>query len=297
MNCTLTAVEGIQVGHWTDSARATGCTVVLCPPEGCVASAVISGGGPSVRETALLEPEKSVQRIHAIALCGGSAFGLEAAGGVMRWLDERGIGFETLYGPIPIVPAAAIFDRWSGDPRARPGVEEGYMAAVAATNCPVVMGRIGAGTGARVGTARGIDQSAYGGLGSARQDVNGATVAALAVVNPGGNIVEPKTGQFLAGVPEGAGGFSTGFRATPGTNTTLVVVATDAPLSKAEAKLLAGSAQAGLARAITPVTLFDGDTCFVLSTVDGPEVPLIDLSVAIQDVVGSAIVASVKAPR
>ena len=297
MNDTLTAVEGIEVGHWTDSEQSTGCTVILCPPEGCVASVVISGGGPSVRETALLEPEKSVQRINAVALCGGSAFGLEAAGGVMRWLEERAIGFETIYGPIPIVPAAAIFDRWTGNPRARPGVEEGYIAASKATGSPVLMGRIGAGTGARVGTSKGVDKSSYGGLGSACTHVHGAVVSALAVVNPGGNIVDPETGHFVAGVPGETGELSAGLQGSPVTNTTLVVVATDVPISKAEARLLAGSAQSGLARTITPVTLFDGDTCFALSTGSGPHVPLIELSVAIQTVVGAAILASVRLPQ
>ena len=297
MNCTLTAVEGIKVGHWTDPEQATGCTVVMCPPEGCVASVVISGGGPSVRETALLAPEKSVQRINAVALCGGSAFGLEASGGVMRWLEERQMGFETMYGPIPIVPAAAIFDRWTGDPRARPGIEEGYFAASKATDSPVEMGRIGAGAGARVGTSRGVDKSSHGGLGSACTCVHGVTVAALAVVNPGGNIIDPETSQFIAGVPDEAGALVSGLQGSPVTNTTLVVVVTDASISKAEARLLAGSAQSGLARVITPVTLFDGDTCFALSTGSGPQVPLIDLSVAIQTIVGEAIVASVQLPQ
>ncbi len=296
MNDTLTAVAGLRVGHWTDRVGQTGCTVILCPPEGCVASVAVCGSGPASRETALLAPEKSVQRVHAVVLSGGSAFGLDAAGGVMRWLEERGRGFNTPCGPVPIVPAAAIYDLWSGDPRARPGCAQGYRAAQAATSGPVDMGRVGAGTGAKVGSYRGIGYASPGGLGSASAELAGATVAVLAVVNAGGNVVDPHSGRLVAGVSEGIGGLSDHFAATEGTTTTLVIVATDAPISKAEARLLAGSAQSGLVRAVRPVTLFDGDTCFVLSTASGPGVPLVALSLVVQELVARAIVAAVSPP-
>ncbi len=302
MNETITAVPGLRVGHWSDEDATTGCTVVLCPDEGCVASGEVLGSAPGSRETAFLAPEKSVQRIHAVTLAGGSAFGLAAADGVMRFLAERGLGYETPFARIPLVPAAVIYDLGAGDASVRPTAEAGYRAAEGASDAPVSLGRVGVGAGATCGKYLGFERSEWGGLGSAAVKVGGATVAALSVSNPVGDIVDPGTGEVVAGARlEG------GSRPTPaqrlerlssallGTNTTLVVVATDAPISKAEAKALAQSAHVGIIRVTRPShTVSDGDTTFALSTGQGPQVPLMLLSVAVQEVVATSILAGVR---
>ncbi len=302
MNETITAVPGLRVGHWSDEDAATGCTVVLCPDEGCVASGEVLGSAPGSRETAFLAPEKSVQRIHAVTLAGGSAFGLAAADGVMRFLAERGLGYETPFARIPLVPAAVIYDLGAGDASVRPIAEAGYRAAEGASDAPVSLGRVGVGAGATCGKYLGFERSEWGGLGSAAVKVGGATVAALSVSNPVGDIVDSGTGEVVAGARlEG------GSRPTPaqrlerlssallGTNTTLVVVATDAPISKAEAKALAQSAHVGIIRVTRPShTVLDGDTTFALSTGQGPQVPLMLLSVAVQEVVATSILAGVR---
>lgn len=298
---TLTAVAGLTVGHWHDPVARTGCTVVVCPEEGCVASADVRGGAPGTRETALLEPEKTVQRVHAVMLSGGSAFGLDAAGGVTRWLAERGRGFPTPFGPVPIVPAAVIFDLGVGDPALRPDAEAGYRACEAANAVPVVQGRVGVGAGATCGKYLGFEGAQASGLGSAAVTIGGATVAALSVANPVGDIIDPATGALVAGVQGETRGYLERFRDTldlTGSNTTLVVVATDAPVSKAEAKALAGSAHVGIARVTRPShTVSDGDTTFCLSTGNGPKLPLMLLSVAVQEVVAEAILAGARASR
>jgi len=267
--------------------------VVLCPAGGCVASADVRGGAPGTRETALLEPEKTVQRIDAVVLAGGSAFGLDAAGGVTRWLEERGRGFPTPFGPVPIVPAAVVFDLGVGDAAVRPDAAAGYQACEAASAEPVVQGRVGAGTGATCGKYLGFDRAQSSGLGSAAVRVGGAVVAALSVANPVGDLVDPATGALVAGVQGETRGYLERFGdplELTGSNTTLVVVATDAPLGKAEAKALAGTAHVGIARVTRPShTVSDGDTAFCLSTGTGPEVPLLLLSVAVQEVVAEAI--------
>lgn len=305
MNETLTAVPGLRVGHWSDENAATGCTVVLCPDKGCVASGEVLGSAPGSRETALLAPEKSVVRVHAVTLAGGSAFGLAAADGVTQWLAERGLGYETPFANVPLVPAAVIYDLGAGEASVRPTADAGYRAAEGASDAPVVLGRVGVGVGATCGKYLGFDKAEWSGLGSAALEVGGATVAALSVSNPVGDIVDPDTGEVVAGATlEG------GSRPTPtqrleglanallGTNTTLVVVATDAPISKAEAKALAQSAHIGIARVTRPShTVSDGDTTFALSTVKGPEVPLMLLSVAVQEVVAASILAGVEASK
>ena len=192
---TLTAVSGIRVGHWQDVTAQTGCTVVLCPKPGCVASGDVRGGAPGTRETALLEPEKKVQQVQAVLLTGGSAFGLGAADGVMRYLAERGQGFPTPFGAVPIVPAAALYDLSRGNPNVRPDAEAGYQACEAATADPVTQGRVGAGTGSSCGKYLGFERAQVSGLGSASVEVGGAVIAALAVANPVGDIVDPDTGQ------------------------------------------------------------------------------------------------------
>lgn len=309
MTETLCDVEGLRVGHWRDAEAQTGCTIVLCPDEGCLTSGEVRGGAPGTRETALLAPEKSVQRVHAVALSGGSAFGLAAAVGVMDVLEARGVGLETPFARVPIVPAAVIYDLGVGQASPRPGAEAGRRAAEAATSAATPQGRVGAGTGASCGKYLGFACAEASGLGSASLRVQGATVAALSVANPVGDLIDPDTGQVVAGAR-----FEDGSRPDPerlleslseaqlgdlfGTNTTLVVVATDAPLTKADAFVLAQSAHVGIARVTRPShTPADGDTSFALSTGRGPQVPLLLLSVAVQEVVAQAILRGARASQ
>jgi L-aminopeptidase/D-esterase-like protein len=297
-NSTLTAIAGLKVGHWADVEAQTGCTVILCPEEGCVASADVRGASPGTRETSLLEPEKTVERIHGLVLSGGSTYGLDAASGVMRYLEERGQGFPTPFGPVPIVPAAVIYDLGAGRADVRPDREAGYRAALAASATPVASGRLGAGAGALCGKYLGQAKAQPSGLGNALIQVGGAKVAALAVVNPRGDVVDPQNGEVVAGAM-----LEDGLRPAPeevleAFNTTLVAVATDAPLHKAQCKALAMSAHAGIARVIRPShTVYDGDASFVLSTGTGPETSLAALSVAAQEVVAAAIVAAALAAK
>lgn len=304
---TLCDVEGLRVGHWSDPQAQTGCTVILCPDEGCVASGEVRGGAPGTRETALLAPDKSVQRVHAVLLSGGSAFGLAAATGVMDALEARGVGFQTPFGVVPIVPAAVIYDLGVGLPSPRPDAAAGRRALEAATAEPVTQGRVGAGTGASCGKYLGFTRAEPSGLGSAARTAQGATVAALSVANPVGDIIDPFTGAVVAGARLTGGSrpdparlleaFTDALmRDLAGTNTTLVVVATDAPLSKADAQVLAQSAHVGIARVTRPShTPSDGDTSFVLSTGRGPAVPLTLLAVAVQEVVAAAILRGARA--
>lgn len=258
----LGAVEGIRVGHWTDEEARTGCTVVLCPP-GTVGSGEVRGGAPGTRETDLLRPGMLVQHVDAVLLTGGSAFGLAAADGVVRWLEERGIGFDAGVARVPIVPAAVLFDLGVGDASARPGPDEGYAACEAAT-VDAREGSVGAGTGATVAKLHGVDRAVPGGLGSAAVTEEGVTMAALAVVNAIGEVVADD-GAIIAGAQPGDD--EEMVSPWPGTNTTLVVVATDARLSRERAHLLAIAAHDGVARAIRPAhTIWDGDTVFSLAT-------------------------------
>jgi L-aminopeptidase/D-esterase-like protein len=305
-NSTLTAIQGLTVGHYTDKTGQTGCTVILCPPDGCIASGSALGSAPGVREMTLLEPSKTVEKIHAIALCGGSAFGLDAVGGVMKWLEEKAIGLSTPFGNVPIVPAAVIYDLSQGDSKARPNAEAGYAAASCATSAPVEMGLVGAARGSSTGKYLGYDYAMRGGLGSFAKKVGGATVAALAVCNAFGDIFD-LNGQLVAGatkrVPDLANALipasdnvdDSNVYGAAGTNTTLVVVATDAPLTKTQAHALSQSAHIGIARVTRPShTIYDGDTTFVISTGNGPSVPQLALSVAVQEVVAEAILLGVK---
>ena len=292
MNGTLTALDGIKVGHWTHTEAQTGCTVVLCPPAGCVASGYVLGAAPGSRELALLEPSKTVERVNAVVLTGGSAFGLAVADGVMAWLESQNIGFETPFGVVPIVPSAVIYDLASGDARIRPDAAAGLAAAKAATAQAVTQGRVGAGTGALVGKYLGFDKAARGGLGSALLEVGGAKVAALTVCNAVGDIFDPDTHERVAGAVGKPDGFD--IADLRGMNTTLVV-ATDALLTKAQAHLLSQSAQIGIARVTRPShTVQDGDTTFVLSTGKVADVSQMVLSIAVQSVVAQAIVRGVR---
>ncbi len=280
MNDTLTAVPGFRVGHWSDFEAATGCTVILCPPEGAVAAVDVRGGSPGTRETDLLRPENTVERVHAVVLAGGSAFGLAAADGVMRWLRERDVGFDTGFARVPIVPAAILFDLPVGRADAWPGPEAGYAACEVAHAGPVEQGNVGAGVGASVGKGRGMAWACKSGVGSAAAYLpNGLVVAALAVVNAFGAVSDPHTGRVLAGVRQhDAQGRFQGFVDAvellkageaphfAGLNTTLAVVATNGLLSKAAMVKVAQQAQAGLARTIRPVfSTIDGDVIFALS--------------------------------
>lgn len=278
-------VPGLRVGHATDEERITGCTVILAT-DGAVGGVDVRGSAPGTRETDLLRPTALVERIHAVCLAGGSAFGLAAADGVMRWLDERGIGVSTGARPVPIVPAAVIFDCFLGEPAAYPDADLGYAACDDAVRNAPREGSIGAGTGATVGKLAGPERAMKSGIGTAATRLGDYTVAALAVTNAIGNVIGGD-GRILAGVRDDSGERGGYVRAedilanavTPdgvgrfGQNTTLAVLGTDAPLDRAGCRKLAELGHDALAIAIRPVhTMLDGDTVFALST--GRERPL-----------------------
>jgi L-aminopeptidase/D-esterase-like protein len=306
-NHTLTAVAGVKVGHFTMEARPTGCTVVLVDPA-AVAGVDVRGGAPGTRETDLLSPLNTVDRVNAIVLAGGSAFGLDAASGVVRWLEERNVGFGTPAGPVPIVPSAILYDLGVGDAKVRPSADCGYRAAAAATTAPVAEGSVGAGAGATVGKMRGLTHAMRGGIGSAAALLpNGITVAALVAVNAYGDVIDPAAGTTVAGVRTDDGrGLADARRllrlASPAPpraveNTTLAVVATNARLTKAQAAKLAQMAHDGLSRAVWPVhTPADGDTIFTLATAARAEPDdLIVVGALAADVVAEAVVRAVRA--
>ncbi|MCB2223169.1 MAG: P1 family peptidase [Actinobacteria bacterium] len=262
---TLTAVPGVKVGHWTDPEGLTGVTVVV-PPQPNVTAVEVRGAAPGTRETALLAPGMKVQGVHAITLCGGSAFGLAAASGVADALEQDGQGFPTMAGPVPIVPAAVIFDLMVGSNTARPGPGDGAAAYRAATDGPVEMGTVGAGTGATVAGWRGFEHARKGGVGSASAEVGEATVAALAVVNAVGDVFtlegEPLTGgDPVPGPPP--------FVPQPLENTTLVVLATDGAFDRAGLQRLCVRAHDALGACLRPGhTRYDGDAVFAVSCGD-----------------------------
>ncbi len=274
-NHTLTAVTGLKVGHFTLSERPTGCTVVIAE-KGVTASVDVRGSAPGTRETDLLAPTNMVQQVHAIVFAGGSAFGLDAASGVVRWLDEQQIGFDVGVARVPIVPAAILFDLRVGDAKVRPTADCGYRAAASASSAPVEEGNVGAGAGATVGKAMGFARAMKSGVGSVAITMpDGLVVAALAAVNAFGDVIDPSTGQVVAGVRTEDGRRLADVRTlvsgiaarAPGQNTTLVVVATNARLTKTQAAKVAQMAHDGFARAIWPVhTPVDGDVAFALAT-------------------------------
>jgi L-aminopeptidase/D-esterase-like protein len=267
MHDDITDVPGVRVGHETNMEAATGCTVVLCEPP-AVGGVDVRGGAPATRETDLLRPLYLVERVNAVLLTGGSAFGLEAAAGVMRYLEERGQGFETGVARVPIVPAAAIFDLGLGSAQIRPDAAAGYRACEQAGGGPIAQGTVGAGTGATVAKLAGPQLAMKGGLGSASSLLaDGTIVGALVVVNAAGNIVDPHSGAVIAGArgtePPTAAGAPP---ANPFGNTTIAVVATSAALTKAGVNKVAQMAHNGLAQVIQPAhTMFDGDTVFALA--------------------------------
>ncbi len=272
----ITDVQGIRVGHWSDHEGRTGCTVIL-PPPGTIGSGEVRGGAPGTRETDLLRPGMLVEEVHAVLLAGGSAFGLAAADGVARWLEERGVGFDAGVARVPIVPAAVLFDLGVGDAAARPDAASGYAACEHASE-NVDEGVVGAGTGATIAKVYGPDHATNGGVGSAAVEEQGVTVGAIAAVNALGEIVDDD-GAVIAGAAQDEHGEHEEPRPPwSGTNTTIAVVATDAKLTKERAHLLAAAAHKGLARAVRPAhTMWDGDTVFTLATgrVDAPQ-PLVE---------------------
>jgi L-aminopeptidase/D-esterase-like protein len=275
----LTAVPGLKVGHHTLSERPTGCTVVLAEA-GAVAGVDVRGGAPGTRETDLLDPVNAVQKVQAVVLAGGSAFGLEAATGVVRWLEEKGLGQETRAARVPIVPAAILFDLGVGDPKVRPTADCGFKAAAAATDGPVAEGNVGAGAGATIGKLAGPGRSMKAGVGSAALVLpNGLVVAALVAVNAVGDVVDPASGRVVAGIRTTDGqaladarrlvraGSLAPLPVSPAENTTLGIVATNARLTKVQATKVAQMAHDGFARAISPAHMpADGDTIFALAT-------------------------------
>lgn len=274
---SITDVAGIEVGHFTDPRRPTGCSVVIARG-GAVGGVDVRGAAPGTRETDLLEPGNLVERVHAVMLAGGSAFGLAAADGAMRWLEENGIGLDAHYACVPLVPAAVLFDLPLGDARIRPDAAAGHAACQAATSSPPAQGNVGAGAGAMVGKLFGAARAMKGGIGTASVQVGGVTVGALVACNALGDVLDPDTGRVVAGArtADGAALLDTrrallaGHAPRPilaGTNTTLAVIATDAALTKPQAQRLAQAGHDGLARSINPVhTMSDGDTVFALAT-------------------------------
>lgn len=317
----LTDVPGIEVGHHTDNRRPTGCTVVLAR-HGAVAGVDVRGAAPGTRETDLLTPGNLVDRVHAVLLSGGSAYGLDAASGVMRWLEEHGIGLDVGVHPhagaqrlrVPIVPAAVLYDLWVGDGTIRPDAQAGYLACANASSHPAAMGNVGAGAGATVGKLFGTHRAMKGGMGSASLRLHGVTVSALVACNACGDVLHPHTGQRLAGARAGqAHGSAAPWLGTrqallrgelptpllPGSNTTIGVIATDAVLSAAQANKLAQIGHDGLARVINPAhTQLDGDTLFALATgASGLAISPLVLGVMAAEAVALAVVNAIEAAR
>jgi L-aminopeptidase/D-esterase-like protein len=295
-------LDDLAVGHWTDPVGLTGCTVVLPPPDN-VASVSVRGGGPGTRETDLLAPQSHLQGVSAVLLTGGSAFGLAAADGVVAWCEARGIGYGRFGPPIPLVPAAVVFDLAVGDWSARPGPAQGAAACDAASPADGPMGNVGAGTGATVGKTGGPEAAMKGGLGWAVTRLGEVSVGALAVVNARGDVVDDD-GRVIAGTRR-PGGAAAAIRdrasgalvepVPPGGNTTLGLVVSDAELAKADVHRVAVQAHDGLARAVRPAhTSFDGDTVFAVTV---PRVPAaVDLIAFLaEEVMASAIRAGVRA--
>ena len=283
--------EGVTVGHWTNEKGRTGCTVVLAP-EGVIAGVDVRGAAPGTRETDLLRPGMLVDRVHAVLLTGGSAFGLDAAGGVMRFLEERSKGFPIGPVRVPIVPAAVIFDLLVGDSRARPGADEGYAACLAATRDPAD-GAVGAGTGATVAKGGGGGETRAGGVGIASARAGSALVTAVMVANGAGGVWDDDKHEWVAPLLK----WDRASNLFPAANTTIGVVITDAKLNKNEANRVATVAHDGIARAVRPAhTMYDGDTIFCLATgrIDAPRDAV---EVVAAEVVARAIAAGVRAAQ
>ena len=305
----LTAVPGLKVGHHTLTGRPTGCTVVLAE-KGATAGVDVRGSAPGTRETDLLAPTTTVEQVHAIVLSGGSAFGLDTASGVMTYLEQQGVGFKFGGAVIPIVPGAILFDLGVGDPSIRPTADCGFQAARAATDGPVAEGNVGAVAGATVGKMGGRERAMKGGIGSAAITLpNGLVVAALVAVNARGDIIDPATGQVVAGMrtEDGKGLADVRRRLKSGEldlplpealqHTTLGIVATNATLTKTQATRIAQMAHDGFARAISPAhTSADGDAIFALATgVRAGPADLDTIGTLAAEAIAEAIVRAVRA--
>jgi L-aminopeptidase/D-esterase-like protein len=268
MHDDITDIPGIRVGHDTNLEAATGCTVIMCDTP-AIGGVDVRGGAPATRETDLLHPLNLIEEVNAVVLTGGSAYGLDSAGGVMRYLEEHGIGHDINVARVPIVPAAAILDLTFGSASIRPDAAAGYRACEQATSEAVMQGNVGAGTGATVGKMAGPSFMMKGGLGSASVLLSdGSLVGALVVVNALGDIIDPLTQQIIAGArnPSGQGFLAANFIG----NTTIAVVATTASLSKHQVNKIAQMAHDGIAQTIYPAhTMFDGDAIFGLAV--GPK--------------------------
>jgi len=300
----ITDVPGIKVGHCQDLKAGTGCTVVICE-KGAAAGVEVRGGAPGTRETDLLNPVNLVDKVYAIYLSGGSAFGLDGASGVMKYLEEKGLGWETGIAKVPIVPAAVLFDLEVGDCRIRPDARMGYEACLGANEEEARQGNIGAGTGATVGKILGIEQSMKSGLGTASFRSRPLIVGALVAVNCLGDVTEPESGKIIAGaLSKNKKDFVNtmsllkslplDLKVNFAPNTTLGVVATNAKLSKSGATKVAMMAQDGYARTINPAhTRFDGDTIFCMATGE-VEVEISIVGAIAAEVMARAIVKAIK---
>jgi L-aminopeptidase/D-esterase-like protein len=306
---SIAAVAGLEIGHFTDPRRPTGCTVVIAR-NGAVAGVDVRGAAPGTRETDLLAPTNLVERVHAIVLAGGSAWGLEAATGVVRWLEEQGVGMPVGPARLPIVPAAVLFDLLVGDSGVRPDAQAGYRACQAASREAPAEGNVGAGAGAAVGKVFGIDRAMKGGIGSASVTVDGVTVAALIACNALGDVIDPDTARVIAGARTADGkrlidtrrALLAGEAPRPliaGTNTTIGVIATDAVITKIQATRLAQMGHDGLARSINPVhTMSDGDTLFALGTgAAGKSLGMMTLGTMAAEATARAVARAVRAAR
>ena len=308
MHNAITGVPGIQVGHAQDEQALTGCTVILCKA-GAVGGVDQRGGAPGTRETDLLRPMHMVDKVHAILLTGGSAFGLDAASGVVRYLEEQGVGFDAGVARVPIVPAAVLFDLDIGRADVRPDAAMGYQACLNASAAPPAEGNAGAGMGARVGCVLGIGQAMKAGIGTAGMEIAaGLIVGAIVAVNAFGDVVDPDGGQIVAGVRSPQGGFAGTLAvlhilagsmagAFAHRNTMIGVVATNARLTKDGANKVAQMAHDGMARTVRPAhTMFDGDTIFSLATGELEADPSVVGAFA-AEVTAQAIVRAVRAAR
>jgi L-aminopeptidase/D-esterase-like protein len=305
----ITDVAGIEVGHFTDSRRPTGCTVILAR-DSAVAGVDVRGAAPGTRETDLLSPSNVVERVHGIVLAGGSAWGLDTAAGVMRWLEERGVGLTVGPARVPIVPGAVLFDLPLGDQRIRPDAAAGYAACDAASRSAPAEGNVGAGAGAVVGKIFGFDRAMKGGIGTASITIDGVTVGAIVACNALGDVIDPDSGRVLAGArtADGRALLDTRralLRGEPpkpmlaAANTTIGVIATDATITKMQACRLATLGHDGLARSINPVhTLSDGDALFALGTgASGRTLGMMTLGTMAAEVCAIAVVRAIRAAR
>lgn len=296
---SITDVPGIEVGHAQDDEALTGCTVILCR-KGAVAGVDVRGGAPGTRETDLLHPINLVEKVHAVVLAGGSAYGLDAATGVMRYLEENKIGLNTGPARVPIVPAAILYDLNTGRADIRPDSAMGYRAAASASSATPAEGNAGAGTGASLGKMGGTKYAMKSGIGTASIKLKDVIIGAIVAVNPIGDVIDPNSGRMVAGMRSGptlAWMRSGKTRSAITSNTVIGVIATNAKLTKAQATKVAQMAQDGLARAIRPAhTMFDGDTIFALSTAN-VKADVSTVGAFAAEVMAEAIVRAVQAAK